>query len=224
MLKTQWQREADQEKEAERQLFVLNRERNLDLIAHNEVERGLRTQKDNIEKQRDKDMLQAQLDREAALERLENEEKAARRKEVVELQKHYFQAAADQKKEEELIEHLTQLEAEKQQKIRDDQWRKEDNARINLMKEVYDSRALTVEMKKKNKEQMNWMQEHEQKTIQDEVLRQNREFDEKAIRDAALKKVHQGDVLRQIAERDRQQRRELQDKMYEERAAKLAEI
>lgn len=90
MLKTQWQREADQEKEAERQLFVLNRERNLDLIAHNEVERGLRTQKDNIEKQRDKDMLQAQLDREAALERLENEEKAARRKEVVELQKHYF--------------------------------------------------------------------------------------------------------------------------------------
>lgn len=58
------------------------------------------------------------------------------------------------------------------------------------MKEVYDSRALTVEMKKKNKEQMNWMQEHEQKTIQDEVLRQNREFDEKAIRDAALKKVH----------------------------------
>jgi hypothetical protein len=31
-------------------------------------------------------------------------------------------------------------------------------------------------------------------------------------------------VLRQIAERDRQQRRELQDKMFEERAAKLAEI
>ena len=38
------------------------------------------------------------------------------------------------------------------------------------------------------------------------------------------KKGHQGDILRQIGERDRTKRRELQEKMYEERAAKLAEI
>ena len=42
MLTGQWQSEEQREKEAERQLFILNRERNLDLIAHNEVERGLR--------------------------------------------------------------------------------------------------------------------------------------------------------------------------------------
>lgn len=113
MLLSQWANEESSEKEAERQLFVLNRERNLDLIAHNEVERGLRDQKESIEKQRDREMLAAQMHREAELERIENEERAARRKEVVELQKHYFQAAADLKKEEDLIEHLTQLEAEK---------------------------------------------------------------------------------------------------------------
>lgn len=38
------------------------------------------------------------------------------------------------------------------------------------------------------------------------------------------KKKYQTDVLRQIGERDRAQRRELQEKMYEERAAKLAEL
>jgi len=38
MLRTQWQREEEQEKELERQKFVLNRERNLDLIRHNEAE------------------------------------------------------------------------------------------------------------------------------------------------------------------------------------------
>lgn len=92
------------------------------------------------------------------------------------------------------------------------------------MKEVYDSRALTVEMKKKYGDEKQWQKGHEQKTVLDEIARQNKEFEEKAIREAALKKVHQGDVLRQIAERDRQQRRELQDKMFEERAAKLAEI
>jgi len=143
------------------------------------------------------------------LERIENEEKLARRREVVELQKHYFQEAADKKKEEELLEHLTQIEAAKQQKIRDDQWRKEDNARVNLMKEVYDSRALTVEVKKMQKDERNWLTEYENKKIQEEIERQNREYEEKAIREAALKKVHQGDVLRQIAERDRQLRREL---------------
>ena len=38
------------------------------------------------------------------------------------------------------------------------------------------------------------------------------------------KKSHQTDVLKQINERDRDMRRDLQSKMYEERAAKLAEI
>jgi len=38
------------------------------------------------------------------------------------------------------------------------------------------------------------------------------------------KQKHQGDILMQVNERDRQKRRELQEKMYEERAAKLAEL
>ena len=37
-------------------------------------------------------------------------------------------------------------------------------------------------------------------------------------------KNYQGDILRQAGERDRNTRRELQEKMYEERAAKLAEL
>lgn len=38
-------------------------------------------------------MLQTTLDREAAIERIESEEKRARRQEVVDLQKHYMQKA-----------------------------------------------------------------------------------------------------------------------------------
>ena len=38
------------------------------------------------------------------------------------------------------------------------------------------------------------------------------------------KKNHQGDILKQVGEKDRTKRRDLQEKMYEERAAKLAEI
>ena len=107
MLSNQWKREEEQEKEMERQKFVLNRERNLDLIKHNEAEKQLRDTQIAAEKDRDKHMLNAALDREAALLRLEQAEKEARRGEIVELQKHYFKQAADKKAEEQYIEHLT---------------------------------------------------------------------------------------------------------------------
>ena len=50
------------------------------------------------------------------------------------------------------------------------------------------------------------------------------EADEKKSRDVLTKKNHQTDILKQINERDREQRRVIQEKMYEERAAKLAEL
>ena len=39
MLKTQWQHEEEREKDAEKQRFLLNRERNLELIQHNAQEK-----------------------------------------------------------------------------------------------------------------------------------------------------------------------------------------
>lgn len=90
MLRTQWQKEEEYEKDIEKQKFMLNRERNLELIRHNEAEKQLRDEQEKMEKLRDKQMLQAALDREKAIEDLESEEKRQRRQEVIELQKHYF--------------------------------------------------------------------------------------------------------------------------------------
>ena len=42
MLNKQWAKEIEADKEAERKNFVLNRERNLELISHNAAERELR--------------------------------------------------------------------------------------------------------------------------------------------------------------------------------------
>jgi hypothetical protein len=43
------------------------------------------------------------------------------------------------------------LESEKQWKMREDKWRKEEQARINLLKNVYDSRAQDIDLKTKIK-------------------------------------------------------------------------
>lgn len=90
MLNQQWLVEAQKEKEAENQKFVLNRERNLELIRHNEQEKQLRDMQDQNELQRDRDMLQKALDREQALEQLEVEAKNTRRQEAKSLQQHYM--------------------------------------------------------------------------------------------------------------------------------------
>lgn len=50
MLKKQWVIEANQDKEADRQKFILNRERNIELINHNQAERELKQIQINAEK------------------------------------------------------------------------------------------------------------------------------------------------------------------------------
>ena len=123
-----------------------------------------------------------------------------------------------------MIEYLTWLESEKQWKMREDKWRKEEQARLNLLKNVYDTRAQTIELRQKQRDQGNWIQGYEKQQISNEIEKQEKDYQEKLEREAEQKKKHQGDILLQINERDRTKRRELQEKMYEERAAKLAEI
>ena len=50
------------------------------------------------------------------------------------------------------------------------------------------------------------------------------QFEAKVRTDEFNKKHHQGDILMQVNERDRVRRRDLHEKMFEERAAKLAEM
>ena len=169
-------------------------------------------------------MLNTALTREQQLERIEQEEKLRRRQEVVELQQYYLQKAEDKKAEEQLIEHLTWLESEKQWKMREDKWKKEEQARVNLMRNVYDARLQTVELKKKYKDEEQWLVSNDKQLIDNELERLNRLAEEKAAKEALVRKNYQGDILKQVNERDRDQRRLIQEKMYEERAAKLAEI
>ena len=89
-----------------------------------------------------------------------------------------------------MIEYLTWLESEKQWKTREDKWRKEDEARINLLRDVYYNRAQNIELKKKSKEEEQWLRDHEKKQIETEVERLQREYEEKQIKDAMIKKTH----------------------------------
>lgn len=89
MLRKQWAIEEQKEKQDAEQRFLLNRERNLELISHNATENQLREAAKQQELQRDKTLLSAALEHERAVEQVEAEERLARRREIQELQAHY---------------------------------------------------------------------------------------------------------------------------------------
>ena len=86
MLKTQWAIEEEKEKQDTQQRFLLNRERNLELISHNATEKQLREQAEQRDRERDKQLLEKALQQERALEQLEADERMARRNEIQTLQ------------------------------------------------------------------------------------------------------------------------------------------
>jgi hypothetical protein len=82
-----------------------------------------------------------------------------------------LQKAEDKRAEEQLIEHLTWLESEKQWKMREDKWQKEDQGRVNLLKNVYENRTQNVEFKHKLKVEEDWRLAYEKKQIETELER-----------------------------------------------------
>ena len=79
--------------------MLLNKERNLELLRHNDAEKLLKEDQLRSEKERDKIMLNTAIGREKEIERLEQEERSRRRKEVIDLQKFYMEKAEDKKAE-----------------------------------------------------------------------------------------------------------------------------
>ena len=108
--------------------------------------------------------------------------------------------------------------------MREAQWQREEQARINLLKDVYQSREKDVLLKQDQKKEADWFKNYEKSQIETSIAQQNAEFEARAAKEAAVRKNHQMDILKQMNEKDRIQRTFLQEKMYEERAAKLAEL
>lgn len=147
MLRQQWIREEQQEKTDAEQRFMLHRERNLELIAHNATEKQLREQGEMREREADKMRLEKALAHERAIEQFEQEERNERRRETQALQSHYQQQKSNKAEYEKHIEALTQEENERQWNAREQQWRREDQARVNLLKNVYQNREKDILLK-----------------------------------------------------------------------------
>ena len=135
-------------------------------------------------------LLNAALEREKALEQLEYDERMLHRAETIELQKFAKQTSNDKKAYEKMIDDLVAEENAKQWEAREKQWDREDQARINLLRNVYANREQDIELKKKLKNEAEWMKKYELQNMESEVDRQNKAYEEQMIKTSMMKKMH----------------------------------
>jgi len=149
MLRTQWKEEDMRAQALEGERARQMRELNNELIRHNTLEKELKTKMLTIEKDRDKEMIREILESDRKMAELEHEMKLKRLAEAKESIRTLDNRAERQRQEERLIEQLAEQERKRQADIEDAKFMKEQEARINLFKDVYAGRAKAIENKRK---------------------------------------------------------------------------
>ena len=147
MLKGQWREEDVRAKKVEEERVRQMRELNLELIQHNELEKGLKTKMTALEKDRDKQMVAAIVQENQKQAELEAELKQRRLAEAKEMLKAIDNRAELQREEERAIERLAEEEKGKQIAREDEKFQREQEAKIALMKDVYADREAAVNYK-----------------------------------------------------------------------------
>ena len=222
-LKKQW--EIDEQNELKEKIYKreLNKKVNEDVEYYNRIEKSKREEKEKFEKEQDKKMIADILKKERALDEIDRIEKL-RKKEELKKNSDFLKYKMQLKKEEEAwMDKIAEEESEKQYQKEQKQWLKEQAARIELMKEVYKSRAEEI-MKKKNLEEKEKQELIKEREILDKEIDNYNDQYWKLKEDELKKNKEEQDILKyQIQQKINLKNREKQEEMYQKRMAELLE-
>ena len=222
-LKEQWKRDELKEKENEEQRKLINKQVYLDIEKFNKKEEEERKKVIEFEKKKDKELVDSIVEKEKALDLIDKKEKEKKIKEFAQNKK-YLEYIMNQKKEAEIwMDKIAQDEADREYKKQQEEWLKEDQKRIQLLKDVYKGREEALKYQKQIKEdEKNAIKEY-RKQVDNEIDEYYEKLDEINKAEAIKRKQHQNQLLYQIKEKEDLKKRERQDVLYEERAAQLWE-
>ena len=222
-LKKQW--EIDEQNELKEKIYKreLNKKVNEEIEYFNQLEKQKREEKEKIEKEQDKKMISEILKKERALDEIDRVEKLKKKDELLQNAK-FLQYKMKLKKEEEAwMDKLADEERERQYQKEQNQWLKEQAARIELMKEVYKSRAEEI-MRKKNLEEKEKQELIKEREILDNEIDKYNDQYWKLKEDEYKKNKEEQDILKyQMQQKINLKNREKQEEMYQKRMAELLE-
>ena len=184
-------------------------------------------QKEEKKKQQmdeDRKLLDAQLERERMLTELEEQQKEKYKRETREFLKQ-FQKRTDQLKiKEQLIDQLINEQIEMQWKKRQEVWKKEEKARIALLKDVYAHRYDAIEGKKKQREAERKEKEHEKALAKDRLEEFNAEERQYFVDELKKMSNYRDLINRQVTEKIKFHQQQKFTEMEEDRKRHLQEL
>ena len=222
-LKEQWRRDKEAEDQNERNRREMNIQVYKDIEFFNKKEEEDRRQKLNFEKMKDKELIDSIVAKEKALDLIDKQEKERKVKEFYENKK-YLEYVINQKKEAELwMDKIAQEESDKDYQKQMEDWKKQEAKRIQLLRDVYKGREDAIKYKKQQLENEKNIIKQERKDLDQKVNDYYNYLEEIKKNEAEKRKNHQQQLRYQIQEKERLRKREMQDILYEERAAQLWE-
>ena len=222
-LKKQW--EIDEQNELKEKIYrrELNKKVNEEVEYYNQIEKQKREEQEKIEKEQDKKMISEILKRERALDEIDRMEKLKKKDELLQNAKFLQYKMKLKKEEEEWMDKLAEEERERQYQKEQSQWLKEQAARIELMKDVYKSRAEEI-MRKKNLEEKEKQELIKERQILDKEIDNYNDQYWKLKEDEFKKNKEEQDILKyQMQQKINLKNREKQEEMYQKRMAELLE-
>ena len=222
-LKEQWRRDKEAEEQNEKNRKAMNAQVYKDIEEFNRKEEEERKKKLEFEKMKDKELVDSIVAKEKALDLIDKQEKERKIKEFAENKK-YLEYVMNQKKEAEAwMDKLAQDEADRAYKKEMEEWQKEEDKRIQLLKDVYKGREDALRYKKQQLENEKNLMKQEREELDQKINNYYDYLEEVNKKEAEKRKNHQNQLRYQIQMKDQLRRREMQDVLYEERAAQLWE-
>ena len=222
-LKEQWRRDKEAEDQNEKERKAMNVQVYRDIEEFNRKEEEEKKRKLSFEKMKDKELVDSIVAKEKALDLIDKKEKEKKIKEFHENKK-YLEYVMNQKKEAELwMDKIAQEEADKAYKKEMEEWQKEEEKRIQLLRDVYKGREDALKYKKQQLEDEKNLMAQERKELDQNINDYYDYLEQINKKEAEKRKIHQNQLRYQMQEKEQLRKKEMQDVLYEERAAQLWE-
>lgn len=202
----------------------LNRRVAEEIKKHNIMQKLQKESEIARQKQNDKLLVERLLQREETLKSLEDDHKKKYQQQIRE----FFLTIGNRTKETEIsqkaLDELLKRESEKQWEKRIAVWKKEEEMRIKLMKEVYAHRYEDIEGKKKQKlDELEYKKKEIQEVLSKVELYKQDEA-KQILEEVKKVKSYKSDIDKLLAERYLLKQQEIMAQLEEERMMKLKEL
>lgn len=157
----------------------MNKTLNNEIYRENLIRKRLKEEDLKNERIEDKQMIDDIVERERQIALAEAAEKERHKQETRDYLKNFKNRSNELKLNQDLLDKLLEEERNKQWKKRQDQWDKEEKARVNLLYDVYGDRARAIELRKREEEEEARRKEAERQEVTMEI----KEYDQKVKRD-----------------------------------------